>query len=59
MGEKSATINPQEGTMEEGGAFCKFYEQQVRYAFRLIADGKESAFLWDNWEKGTKQLFRL
>ena len=47
------------GTMEERGAFCEFYEQQVRYAFGLIADGKESAFLWDNWEKDTKQLFRL
>ncbi len=41
------------GTMEKPGAFCQFYEEQVRYALRLIADGKEEAFLWDNWDKGT------
>jgi len=39
------------------GAFCEFYEEQVRYALRLIADGKDSAFLWDGWDKGTKTVF--
>ncbi len=33
------------------GAFCEFYEEQVRYAFRLIADGKEKDFLWAGWDK--------
>ena len=41
------------GAMEKMGAFCEFYEEQVRYAMRLIADGKEEAFLWDGWDKGT------
>ncbi len=27
------------GGMEQKGAFCAFYEEQVRYALRLIADG--------------------
>ncbi len=40
------------GSMEKPGAFCELYEEQVRYAFRLIADGKENAYLWDDWEKG-------
>lgn len=47
------------GTMEAKGAFCEFYEEQVRYAFRLIADKRESAYLWDNWDKGTKEVFRI
>ena len=47
------------GSMAAKGAFCEFYEHQVRYAFRQIADERESAYLWDNWDKGTKQLFRL
>ncbi|MFH1305036.1 MAG: peptide-modifying radical SAM enzyme CbpB [Candidatus Omnitrophota bacterium] len=40
------------GSTEEPGAFCELYEEQVRYAFRLIADGKENAYLWNGWEKG-------
>ncbi|MBU0952307.1 MAG: peptide-modifying radical SAM enzyme CbpB [Elusimicrobia bacterium] len=42
------------GNIETRGAFCRFYEEQVRYAFCLIADGKENAYLWDNWDKGMK-----
>ncbi len=39
------------GSMEKPGAFCELYEEQVRYALRLIADGKEDAYLWDGWKK--------
>lgn len=45
------------GGMDKPGAYCAFYEEQVRYAFRLIADGKENAFLWDGWDEGTKITF--
>jgi uncharacterized protein len=45
------------GGMDKTGAFCEFYEEQVRYAFRLIADKKEQAFLWDGWDKATKTTF--
>jgi uncharacterized protein len=41
------------GGMHRTGAFCELYEDQARYALRLIADGKESAFLWDGWDAGT------
>jgi len=41
------------GGLEKRGAFCEFYEEQARYAFRLIADGRENDFLYDNWDKGT------
>jgi uncharacterized protein len=40
------------GSMQEPGAFCELYEEQARYALRLIADGKEDAYLWDGWDKG-------
>jgi len=42
------------GGMEKTGAFCEFYEEQVRYAFRVIADGKAEAYLWEGWDKGMK-----
>jgi len=40
------------GSMNRIGAFCEFYEEQVRYAFRLIADEKLDGFLWDGWAEG-------
>lgn len=47
------------GGMEKTGAFCELYEDQVRYAMRLIADGKEEAFLWDGWDSGTTSVFNF
>ena len=41
------------GGMGQKGAFCRFYEEQVRYALRLIADGRHEDFLWDGWDDGT------
>jgi uncharacterized protein len=45
------------GGMNRTGAFCEFYEEQVRYAFRLIADDRYRDFLWDGWDKGMKDTF--
>lgn len=52
-----AEAHEMNGGMKKTGAFCEFYEEQVRYALRLIADGKDSAFLWDGWDKDTKTAF--
>jgi uncharacterized protein len=50
------TIN---GRMDSRGAFCRFYEEQVRYAFRLIADNKTDAYLLNGWDKGTLTTFNF
>jgi len=47
------------GGMGKTGAFCELYEEQIRYALRLIADGKEEAFLWDGWDTGTTTTFSV
>lgn len=47
------------GGMDKTGAFCRFYEEQVRYAFRLIADSKADDYLWDGWDAGTETVFQL
>ena len=47
------------GGMDKTGAFCELYEEQVRYAFRLIADDKVDAFLWDGWDKGLETTFEM
>jgi uncharacterized protein len=45
------------GGMDRIGAYCAFYEEQARYAFRLIADGRADDFLWDGWAEGTEATF--
>lgn len=52
-----AEADQMNGGMHRTGAFCEFYEEQVRYAMRLIADGKDSDFLWDNWDNDTITTF--
>ncbi|MFA5044174.1 MAG: peptide-modifying radical SAM enzyme CbpB [Kiritimatiellia bacterium] len=47
------------GGMDRIGSFCEFYEEQVRYAFRIVADGREDEYLWDNWKNGTTPTFHL
>ncbi len=47
------------GGMNRTGAFCEFYEEQVRYAFRVIADGKVDAYLWDGWDRKMKDTFDM
>jgi uncharacterized protein len=52
-----AEAHEMNGGMHRTGAFCEFYEEQVRYALRLIADGRADDFLWDGWDKDTETLF--
>ena len=52
-----AEAHEMNGGMDQTGAFCEFYEEQVRYAFRLIADEKMDAFLWDDWDSGMRETF--
>ncbi|MCX5678966.1 MAG: peptide-modifying radical SAM enzyme CbpB [Candidatus Omnitrophica bacterium] len=47
------------GGMNKTGSFCEFYEEQTRFAFRLIADNRHEAFLWDGWDRGTKEIFNV
>ena len=54
-----AEAHEMNGGMEKIGAFCGFYEEQARYAFRAIADGRHEAYLWDGWDKGTKMSLRV
>ncbi|HEY3323051.1 MAG TPA: peptide-modifying radical SAM enzyme CbpB [Planctomycetota bacterium] len=54
-----AEAHEMNGGMEKTGAFCEFYEEQARYAFRLIADNRHEAFLLDGWDKGTHETFAL
>ena len=52
-----AEAHEMNGGMDKTGAFCEFYEEQTRYALRLIADSKHEDFLWPSWDKDTKITF--
>lgn len=54
-----AEAHEMNGSMEKVGAFCGFYEEQVRYALRLVADGKAGDFLWDGWDAGVETSFSV
>ena len=54
-----AEAHEMNGRMEKTGAFCEFYEEQVRYAFRLIADEKVNDYLWHDWDQGLRQTFGM
>jgi uncharacterized protein len=50
-----AEAHTMNGGLKKRGAFCEFYEEQVRYAFRLIADGKHEDFLADSWDNAMEE----
>ena len=52
-----AEANEMRGALDRPGAFCEFYEEQVRLALRIIADGSANDFLWDGWDNDTETLF--
>jgi len=54
-----AEAHEMNGGMDRPGAFCELYEEQVRYALRQIADGKEEAYLWDNWDSETSTTIKI
>lgn len=47
------------GSLKTPAPFCEFYQGQVQYAFRLIAQGREEAYLWDDWAEETIESFSL
>ena len=48
-----AEAHEMNGGIDRPGAFCELYEDQARYALRVIADGKEDKYLWDHWDADT------
>jgi uncharacterized protein len=54
-----AEVHSCTGKLNAPSEYCEFYEEQARYAFRVIAEGREDAFLWDGWKEGTEQSFQL
>lgn len=54
-----AEAHEMNGGMDQPGAFCELYEEQVRYALRAIADERQAAYLWDGWDQGTETVLNI
>jgi uncharacterized protein len=52
-----AEAHEMNGGMNRPGAFCELYEDQARFAMRLIADNRQDAYLWENWDQDTITTF--
>jgi uncharacterized protein len=44
------------GHLNAPAPLCDFYAAQARYAFKVIADGRLDALLWDNWRDGLEEI---
>ena len=44
------------GSLSAPAPMCDFYAAQARYAFKVIADGRLDALLWDNWREGLEEI---
>lgn len=49
-----AEVKMVSGVLNAPSPYCEFYEEQVRYAFRVIARGREEAYLWNGWKDETE-----
>jgi uncharacterized protein len=54
-----AEVHSFNGTLNAPSPYCSFYEELIRYAFRLIANGRHQLYLWDDWEDETVESYRL
>jgi len=44
------------GNLNAPAPMCEFYAAQARYAFKVIADGRLDALLWDGWKDGLEEI---
>jgi uncharacterized protein len=44
------------GSLDAPAPLCDFYAAQARYAFKVIADGRLDALLWDGWKDGLEEI---
>ena len=47
------------GRLDAPAPYCDFYAAQARYAFRVIAQGRLDAYLWDGWREGLEEIVVL
>jgi uncharacterized protein len=47
------------GTMQAPAPYCEFYVEQVKYAFRVLAEERLDGFLREGWNNGTEKIFAI
>ena len=54
-----AEVYTTSGTMHAPAPYCEFYVEQVKYAFRVLAEDRLDGFLWEGWNEGAEKTFAL
>jgi uncharacterized protein len=44
------------GRLDAPAPLCDFYTAQAQYAFRVIAQGRLDAYLWEGWKEGLEAI---
>lgn len=52
-----AEIYKVSGDINAPSPYCSFFEEQVRHAFRIIAQQREDAYLWNSWQTETEMSY--
>lgn len=45
-----AELHAVRGSTQAEALYCHFYEEQARYALRVLAEGRQDAYMWNGWE---------
>jgi uncharacterized protein len=51
-----AEVHANHGHLQAPALLCDFYAAQARYAFKVIAQGRLDAYLWDGWRDGLEEI---
>lgn len=54
-----AEVKALNGSLCTPSPYCQFYEDLIRYAFRVIARGEELDYLWDGWQEDSAQVYEF
>ena len=54
-----AEVKSLTGRFDAPAPYCEFYQDQVRYAFKLIAQGREELYLWDTYKEETNEILNF
>ena len=52
-----AEVYAMNGKLGAPAPLCDFYVAQAKYAFRVIAQGRLDAMLWDGWRDGLEEIW--
>ncbi|MEW6387633.1 MAG: peptide-modifying radical SAM enzyme CbpB [Thermodesulfobacteriota bacterium] len=54
-----AEVQAIQGHLKAPAPYCRFYAEQARFAFQVIAAGRLDDYLWEGWRDGLEEIMVL